>query len=327
MNLSEFFNKAKILPIAAVILLIVTIALPLLFSSNDEQDSFEVIDEVADIEVLLDSKLDGFKGEGAFSGGSTHETDSEALRGEKPQEVKEEKSDRQKEANLVEKTRDPAMKDALGSGKHELADVNLDGEMQKQEESHGEQKGEHAADSMMSHGEDGLGTEDAAHQEEKRAFQAERVCYEIGPVIDDAQKNKLESIFRGRGINSSLVFHNVKRELGYWVFLPPLRSLALARLKVEEIKLKGIKDVNVLINHEPKLAISLGIFNEQKNANKRLLKVQSLGFEAKMDIRAIEENQLWLSLESSRERDFTEQEWTSLLQEHNPIELKSINCF
>lgn len=157
-------------------------------------------------------------------------------------------------------------------------------------------------------------------------MEPERVCYEFGPLKDDKQKAELESQFQLRGMLTSLKLDTVQKDLGYWVFLPPVRSQALGRLKVEEIKLKGIKDVNLLVAHEPKLAISLGMFKNEKNANKRMLHAQSIGLDARIDIRHVEQNEMWIALETRRENDLSEEEWMKLMQQYSPIELKTTVC-
>ena len=164
------------------------------------------------------------------------------------------------------------------------------------------------------------------HQVEKRNNLSGKVCYEVGPLKSDEQQKQVESALAEKGMFVSIKFDQMHAPLGYWVFIPPQRSLALGRLKVEELKLKGFKDVILLVDNEPKYAVSLGLFQEQANANKRLLKAQSFGFNAKMDIRYLDEQQLWLLVETDSNRDLTESQWSELLQTFNQVELKSVNC-
>ena len=151
-------------------------------------------------------------------------------------------------------------------------------------------------------------------------------CYELGPISTDLQRIGVEGDLRSYGIIAMVKFKKVDKNLGYWVYLPPQRSLVLARLKVEEVKLKGLKDVNVLIKQKPKFAISLGIFSDKRNANRRLLKAQSLGLDAKLEHRSTVEKQMWLIFDVEKGNDLSETQWTGIIEKNKPIQLISTKC-
>jgi len=152
------------------------------------------------------------------------------------------------------------------------------------------------------------------------------VCYEIGPIISE----EVESFFqkalmpKGMALETNVVKH--QEPIGYWVFMPPLRSKALGRLKVEEIKLKGVKDVVLLTKNKPRYAISLGIFKEEKFAKQRLLKIQSIGFDAKMEVRYKSLDEKWMFIEVAEKDNISIEEWDALIANHQAIEFRPQDC-
>ena len=122
---------------------------------------------------------------------------------------------------------------------------------------------------------------------------------------------------------TSIKYGRSEDNLGYWVFIPPLRSRALGRLKVEELKLKGFTDVVLLSRNEPINAVSLGVFKDQKNAYQLLNKAQSLGFEAKMDIRKQSLGEMWLAVEVRQQKDLDEAGWAELLVNYPNVQIHS----
>lgn len=152
------------------------------------------------------------------------------------------------------------------------------------------------------------------------------ICYEVGPLKSDDEQIKLRNLIEIKGMFASIKYTRSNENLGYWVFIPPLRSKPLARLKVEELKLNGFKDVVLLTRNEPINAVSLGVFKDQKNAYKHMLRAQSLGFDAKMDIRYQSLGEMWLSVEATQGKDLNDEGWGELIKDYPHVQIHSVNC-
>jgi len=153
-----------------------------------------------------------------------------------------------------------------------------------------------------------------------------RVCYEVGPLKSDDEQIKLQNLVEIKGMFVSVKYTRSNENLGYWVFIPPLRSKPLARLKVEELKLNGFNDVVLLTRNEPLNAVSLGVFSDQKNAYKHMLRAQSLGFDAKMDIRYQSLGEMWLSVEVNQGKDLDDEGWGELIKDYPHVQIHHVNC-
>jgi len=161
-----------------------------------------------------------------------------------------------------------------------------------------------------------------ASQEKK----IQMVCYELGPFTENSYVSAVGHRLSSRKLDVFRKTDTEKEKIGYWVYLEPERSRALGRLKVEEIKLLGLKDVVLLTQNNPRYAISLGFFKDKGFANRRLLKAQSLGLDAKMSPRYKYEDYQWLGIRTNTENDLTQHEWSNILREYQDIELKTVNC-
>ena len=152
------------------------------------------------------------------------------------------------------------------------------------------------------------------------------LCYEVGPIVSQEMEDFFRNVLMPKGM--ALETHVVKHQepIGFWVFIPPFRSKALGRLKVEEIKLKGVEDVVLLTRNNPRYAISLGIYNDKKFATKRLLEIESLGFEAKLDVRYKSVDEKWLFVEVEKRDDISTTQWDSLLANYPPVRLRTREC-
>jgi len=152
------------------------------------------------------------------------------------------------------------------------------------------------------------------------------VCYQLGPFLEEEDVERVKHKVAGYEFDIRRKVDREKRIAGYWVYLDPERSRALGRLKVEEVKLKGLSDVVLLTQNNPRYAISLGFFKDKAFAGRRLLKAQSLGLDAKMDVRYKNQDYQWLLIQTSVKNDLSQKEWLKVLRGYQNIQLKTINC-
>ena len=126
-------------------------------------------------------------------------------------------------------------------------------------------------------------------------------CFTLGPFMN---KDDLSGATRGLMVTGRPFEKRVskKKELiGYWVVIPPFKTEADAYAKVQELKQAGdkhhyvVKDPAVGIN-----AVSLGVFRDRLNADRRLAQVKKLGHEVKVQTRYRQDPVYWLDFTESR---------------------------
>lgn len=111
---------------------------------------------------------------------------------------------------------------------------------------------------------------------------------------------------------------------GYWVFLPAPanreRALDLAR----QLSSKGISDYYIVTAGAQPNAISLGLFREQGNAEKRRNEIRSLGFKPEMTQRSDEVPVYWIDTAQARNAPL---EWRDHVAPLSELHAQPIDCF
>lgn len=123
---------------------------------------------------------------------------------------------------------------------------------------------------------------------------ADSSCYSLGPFsrresFDAAKKMMLAKGIRVFGRVSSDSVRN-----GYWVMLPASRSQNQAKVNIQKLKEKGIKDYFLIATGDMTNAISLGVFSKPKLAKRRQDAVEEQGFRVIIKKIAIPNRVYWL---------------------------------
>lgn len=116
----------------------------------------------------------------------------------------------------------------------------------------------------------------------------------------------------------------VNRSHGYWVYLPAATTREAALEDARQLSAKGIRDYYVVTAGDTQNTISLGLFNDQANADRRRAMVQKAGFTPKVEQRVDMATVYWLDYAVPPGEAF---DWTAWLPDRNDLQAKSIDCF
>ena len=81
---------------------------------------------------------------------------------------------------------------------------------------------------------------------------------------------------------------------GYWVYLPAMSSREQALATARTLSQKGVRDYYVVTAGDQQNTISLGLFRDQGNAERRSAALSALGFSPKTNVRTEDLPQYWL---------------------------------
>ena len=87
-----------------------------------------------------------------------------------------------------------------------------------------------------------------------------------------------------------------RSESSYWVHLAPFASRKEAEQRHKELERLGVRDVLIMQDAGGQLAISLGLFTQADNAQKRLQELAQKGVTAQQEIRFRSETLIWFDL-------------------------------
>lgn len=122
------------------------------------------------------------------------------------------------------------------------------------------------------------------------------VCVEVGPFLTQADLRRAMSAFTPSAERLQYRETRALASRGYWVYLPAQRSRDTALETARELSAKGLRDYYVVTAGERENTISLGLFRELGNAQKRHEQVKALGFDAQLQPRSDEIPNYWIDL-------------------------------
>lgn len=116
----------------------------------------------------------------------------------------------------------------------------------------------------------------------------------------------------------------VNRSHGFWVYLPATATREAALDEARALATKGINDYYVVTAGDSQNTVSLGLFDDETNAQNRMAALQKLGFPAKVKQRIDTEPAYWVDYAVSGDATF---DWQAWLPGRNDLQSKSIDCF
>lgn len=148
-------------------------------------------------------------------------------------------------------------------------------------------------------------------------------CIEIGPFQTQSDLRQAESSLAGIGRLLSTREDTERRFRGYWVYLPASASRSEALETARALAAAGVRDYYVVTAGDRENTISLGLFRDRANAERRQTEMRGQGYQAELNERVEEQNVYWLGLELPA----TEAgDWRGLLTAPNELQARTASC-
>jgi hypothetical protein len=121
-------------------------------------------------------------------------------------------------------------------------------------------------------------------------------CVSIGPFAAPELADK--AVLRLTAEKQVATRRSEERKLegSYWVHLAPFAGRKQAEQRLKELERLGIRDVLIMPDADGNPAISLGLFTQADNAQKRLQELAEKGVPAQQEIRYRTESLVWFDL-------------------------------
>ena len=111
---------------------------------------------------------------------------------------------------------------------------------------------------------------------------------------------------------------------GFWVFLPAQPSREKALTLARALSSKGVRDYYVVTAGDQQNTISLGLFHEQANAQKRLNEIAALGFAPQLIARTEDLPVYWIDFAQNGTHPV---DWRSHVNPQLELRQQSVTCF
>jgi hypothetical protein len=149
-------------------------------------------------------------------------------------------------------------------------------------------------------------------------------CSTLGPFITTVDMRAAMQALSPHVARIQYRGEQVRRSHGYWVYLPAAADREGALDAARRLAAKGIHDYYVVTAGDSQNTISLGLFNDQSNAEKRLAQLQALDFAAKVEQRVETEPAYWVDYAVPADGNF---DWQAWLPGRNDLQSRPIDCF
>jgi hypothetical protein len=125
-----------------------------------------------------------------------------------------------------------------------------------------------------------------------------QACQRLGPFENRADAQSKMRAVTGLTVAGQIIESQETEARGYWVYLPSSKDGADARdvalAKARQLSAAGVRDYYVVTAGERENTISLGMFRDAINADKRVAQVAALGFYPKREERGDKLTRYWI---------------------------------
>jgi cell division septation protein DedD len=150
------------------------------------------------------------------------------------------------------------------------------------------------------------------------------VCASIGPFQTQSDMRAMLNALTPQVRRIQFRDARATQSRGYWVFLAALKSREEALGVARALSAKGVRDYYVVTAGDQLNTISLGLFREQANAERRRAEITGLGFAPQMIQRTEELPVYWIDFARDNSRVVN---WRSQATNVGDLREQAIDCF
>lgn len=150
------------------------------------------------------------------------------------------------------------------------------------------------------------------------------VCATLGPFTTTADMQASLQALTTHVARIQFREEQVSQSHGFWVYLPATATREAALQEAHKLVAKGIHDYYVVSAGDAQNTISLGLFDDDANAQKRVAQLKQLGFPAQVKQRVDTEPAYWIDYAVAATAAF---KWQTWLPDRSDLAAKPIDCF
>lgn len=151
-------------------------------------------------------------------------------------------------------------------------------------------------------------------------------CVNIGPFTSSSNADLAAARLTQEKLNGVRRSEERKSENSYWVYLTPFASRKQAEQRLKELERLGVREILIMQDASGQPAISLGLFNQADNAQKRLQELAQKGVTAQQEIRYRTETLTWFDLRLPEPADAELERLRTIPWEAPGIEVRDALC-
>lgn len=151
-------------------------------------------------------------------------------------------------------------------------------------------------------------------------------CVSIGPFLSSAGADSAATRLTEEKFSATRRDEERKSENSYWIHLAPFANRKQAEQRLKELEQLGIRELLIMQDANGQVAISLGLFTQADNAQKRLQELAQKGVSARQEIRYRTETLTWFDLRLPEPADAPLERLRALQWDAPAIEVRDALC-
>lgn len=149
-------------------------------------------------------------------------------------------------------------------------------------------------------------------------------CQSIGPFPTQADMRTAMQALSPHVPRIQYREEQTQESRGFWVYLPAQSSRDAALVTARALSAKGVQDYYVVTAGDQQNTISLGVFHDRSNAERRRAQIAALGFNAQVNARMETRLVYWVDVANAPQSRF---DWRTWLPGRNDLQAKTVDCF
>jgi len=151
-------------------------------------------------------------------------------------------------------------------------------------------------------------------------------CFTIGPFALINDVSAASHMFDKAGVSNQQRASSERKQAGFWVYIPPLKSLQAARAVLRDLQNKNLRDALIISGGDKANAISAGVYYVEMHAERRRDAIRKYGYYAKIEELTRTQPQYWLDVELKTSTRIPERLWRQVSKKYSNIGQKKRAC-
>ncbi len=151
-------------------------------------------------------------------------------------------------------------------------------------------------------------------------------CYSVGPFLLMSDIKGVSQLFELASINTQERAEALRKQVGWWVYVPPLASLQAARVALRQMKNNSVDDALIISEGSKANAISLGVYKTEELGLERKKELGKLGYQSRVEPLFRTQPQYWLDLELIKSTKVPDKLWREVIAGYPNIKQLRRKC-
>ncbi len=153
-----------------------------------------------------------------------------------------------------------------------------------------------------------------------------QACITIGPFSLVSDVSQAAGYFMDEDVSAQQRAAAAKRRAGFWVYIPPQRSLNEAREVLHYLQANDIEDALIIAEGSKENSISVGVYANENKAERRKKVIDAIGYTVNIEPLYRTQPQYWLDLELWTANELPAQQWNRIINRFPSVSQEKHNC-